>query len=296
MSHRLNWMLALMLVPALGFFIIFALGPMIAAGYISLLKWDGLTPAKFVGLANWRTLFSDSVTGHAIILTIEMMVISWLIQTPISLLLGIFIAGHQKYREVLSVFYFLPLLFSTVAIGLTWDYLLNPNFGLLNALLTKAGLSGLAKNWLGDPNLAFTTVMFLLAWQFIPFHSLLYQAGTRQIPEVFYDAARIDGAGRLSTFFNITLPQLRYTIVTSTILILTGSLTTFDLIFVTTGGGPGYATRILPLQMYITAFPSTHFGYGSALAVVLAISGVVLSIVLLKVTGFTRMESQMEGM
>jgi len=296
MSQRFGWMLALMLVPAVGFFFIFALGPMVAAGYISVLKWDGLTPATYVGLANWRELFSDSVTGHAIILTIEMMVISWLIQTPISMLLGIFIAGHQRYREVLSVFYFLPLLFSTVAIGLTWDYLLNPNFGLLNALLDKAGLPGLAKNWLGDPSLAFTTMMFLLAWQYIPFHSLLYQAGTRQIPTVFYDAARVDGAGRLSQFFQITLPQLRYTIVTSTILILTGSLTTFDLIFVTTGGGPGYATRILPLQMYITAFPDTHFGYGSALAVLLALSGVGLSIFLLKVTGFSRMESQMEGM
>lgn len=296
MSYRLSWMLALMLMPALGFFFIFALGPMIAAGYISLLKWDGLTPATFTGLSNWRELFSDSVTGHAIILTVEMMVISWLIQTPISLLLGVFLAGRQRYREVLSVFYFLPLLFSTVAIGLTWAYLLNPNFGLLNALLTKAGLPGLAKNWLGDPSLAFTTMMFLLAWQYIPFHSLLYQAGTRQIPEVFYDAAKIDGAGRLSQFFQITLPQLKYTIVTSTILILTGSLTTFDLIFVTTGGGPGYATRILPLQMYITAFPNTEFGYGSALAVLLALSGVGLSIFLLKVTGFSRMESQMEGM
>lgn len=296
MSYRLSWILALMLAPALGFFVIFALGPMIAAAYISLLKWDGLNPSTFVGLDNWRRLFSDSVTGHAIVLTIEMMVISWLIQTPISLLLGVFIAGRQRYREVLSVFYFLPLLFSTVAIGLTWDYLLNPNFGLLNTLLQKAGLSSLAKNWLGDPSLAFTTVMFLLAWQFIPFHSLLYQAGTRQIPDVFYDAAKIDGAGRLSQFFNITLPQLRYTIVTSTILILTGSLTTFDLIFVTTGGGPGYATRILPLHMYITAFPSTQFGYGSALAVLLALSGVTLSIVLLKLTGFSRMESQMEGM
>lgn len=296
MTYRLSWVLALMLAPALGFFIIFALGPMIAAGYISLLKWDGLNPSVWVGLANWRKLFSDAVTGHAIVLTIEMMVISWLIQTPISLLLGIFIAGRQRYREVLSVFYFLPLLFSTVAIGLTWDYLLNPNFGLLNALLQKAGLSGLAKNWLGDPNLAFTTMMFLLAWQYIPFHSLLYQAGTRQIPEVFYDAAKIDGAGRLSQFFNITLPQLRYTIVTSTILILTGSLTTFDLIFVTTGGGPGYATRILPLHMYLTAFPGTQFGYGSALAVLLALSGITLSVVLLKLTGFSRMESQMEGM
>ncbi|MEI4908143.1 sugar ABC transporter permease, partial [Klebsiella pneumoniae] len=87
-----------------------------------------------------------------------------------------------------------------------------------------------------------------------PFHALLYQAGTRQIPKELYEAAHLEGASRRDTFFRITLPQLRYTIVTSSILMLTGALTYFDIIYVTTGGGPGYATRVLALDMYITAF------------------------------------------
>jgi raffinose/stachyose/melibiose transport system permease protein len=282
--------------PALLFYVLFALVPMLIALYLSFTQWDGLSQATWVGLRNWTSLFSDAVTGHSLLLTLEIMVLSWLVQTPISLLLGVFMAGRQRYRAALSVFYFLPLLFSTVAIGLTWISILDPNFGLLDTLLRAVGLSALARGWLGDPNLAFYTIVALISWQFIPFHSLLYLGGARQIPRELYEAAEIDGAARSRKFFSITLPQLKYTIITSTTLILTGSLTYFDLIWVTTGGGPGYATRILPLQMYITAFPNEAVGYGSVLAVLLALFGIALSLLLLRFTGFTRMSSQLEGL
>src|SRR5205807_7512746 len=114
-------------------------------------------------------LFSDSVTGHALLLTVEIMVLSWIVQTPISLLLGVFMAGVQRYRSVLSVFYFIPLLFSAVAIGLTWLSILDPNFGLLDTLLRTLGLPGLARGWLGDPNLAFSVLLTLISGPFVPF-------------------------------------------------------------------------------------------------------------------------------
>ncbi len=282
--------------PALAVYLLFALVPMFIALYLSFTQWNGISSASWVGLQNWMALFSDSVTGHALLLTLEIMALSWIVQTPLSLLLGVYMAGVQRYRAVLSVFYFVPLLFSTVAIGLTWMSILDPNFGLLDTLLRTIGLSGLARGWLGDPGLAFYVIVALISWQFIPFHALLYLGGARQIPGELYEAADIDGADRLQKFFSITLPQLKYTFVTSTTLILTGSLTYFDLIWVTTGGGPGYATRILPLQMYITAFPDEAVGYGSVLAVLLAVFGIVLSSILLRFTGFTRMSSQLEGL
>jgi raffinose/stachyose/melibiose transport system permease protein len=285
-----------MLAPAIAFFLVFALGPLIAAVYLSFLNWDGISPPTWVGLGNWTRAFSDPVTLHAIFLTVQVMVLSWLIQTPISLLLGVYLAGYQRYRAILSVFYFLPLLFSAVAIGLIWSSSMLSSDGALNTLLRSIGASSLAKNWLGDPRLALYAIVVVIAWQFIPFHTLLYQAGARQIPQVLYEAARIDGANGVQRFFHITLPQLRYTVVTSTILILTGSLTYFDVIFVMTGGGPGYATRILPLQMYITAFQDAQIGYGSAIAVILAVAGLILSLFLLRITGFGRMESQAEGL
>lgn len=295
-SQRAPWVAVLWTTPALVFYALFALVPMFIAVYLSFTQWNGLSSAVWVGWKNWIALFSDSITGHALILSFELMVLSWVIQTPISLLLGIFMAGRQRYRSVLGVFYFIPLLFSTVAIGLTWTSILDPNFGLLNTLLRTIGLSGLAKGWLGDPHLAFYVIVALISWQFIPFHALLYMGGARQIPKELYEAAKIDGAGPFQQFFSITVPQLKYTIITSSILILTGSLTYFDLIWVTTGGGPGYATRILPLQMYITAFQSEAVGYGSTLAVLLAVIGILLSFVLLRFSGFAQMSSQREGL
>ncbi|HZU02779.1 MAG TPA: sugar ABC transporter permease [Ktedonobacteraceae bacterium] len=294
--QRATWVALLWATPALVFYVLFALVPMVIALYLSFTRWNGLSPEVWVGLQNWITLFTDSVTGHALLLTFELMILSWIIQTPLSLLLGVFMAGFQRYRAVLGVFYFIPLLFSTVAIGLTWESILDPNFGLLNVLLKTIGLPGLAKGWLGDPHLAFYVIVALISWQFIPFHALLYLGGARQIPKELYEAANIDGAGRTEQFFAITVPQLKYTIITSTTLILTGSLTYFDLIWVTTGGGPGYATRVLPLQMYITAFPDQSVGYGSVLAVLLAFLGIVLSFLLLRFTGFARMSSQREGL
>jgi raffinose/stachyose/melibiose transport system permease protein len=281
--------------PAIAFYAIFALVPMAIAIYLSFFRWDGLTAPIATGFANWAAI-TNSVTVHAILLTLEMMALTWVIQTPISLLLGVFMAGPQRYRAVLSVLYFVPLLFSSVAIGITWEELLDPNFGLVNVLLRTIGFGGLAKPWLGDPSITFYVLIGVIAWQFIPFHSLLYLAGARQVPGQLYEAASIDGAGRVAQFFHITLPQLKYTVITSSILMLTGSLTYFDLIWVMTQGGPGYATRILPLQMYIVAFQNEQFGYGSALAVLLAIAGITLSVVMLTVTGFTKMASQMEGL
>lgn len=282
--------------PALLFYIAFAIIPLFIALYYSFTSWNGLSAATWIGFGNWIALFSDRVTLNSLFLTIQVMVISWIVQTPISILLGVFMAGKQFYRSVFGVLYFLPLLFSAVAIALTWQNMLDPNFGLVNPLLTAIGLSGLTRGWLGDPHLAFYTVLVIVSWQFIPFHALLYLGGARQIPKELYEAATIDGGGRIQNFFSITLPQLRYTIITSTTLIFTGSLTYFDLFWVTTQGGPGYATRVLPLQMYITAFQNEQVGYGSMIAVVLALFGIVLSFVLLRFTGFSKMSSQLEGL
>ena len=282
--------------PALVFYLAFAIIPLFIALYYSFTSWNGLATPIWIGLGNWIALFSDHVTLNSLNLTIQVMIISWIVQTPISILLGVFLAGKQPYRNVFGVLYFLPLLFSAVAIALTWQNMLDPNFGLVNPLLTAIGLSGLERGWLGDPNLAFYTVLVIVCWQFIPFHTLLYLGGARQIPKELYEAATIDGGGRIQNFFAITLPQLKYTIITSTTLIFTGSLTYFDLFWVTTQGGPGYATRVLPLQMYITAFQNEQVGYGSMIAVVLALFGIVLSFVLLRFSGFSKMSSQLEGL
>lgn len=283
---------AVMIIPALAFFIFFAIVPLFAVVVLSLTEWDGLTDPVFTGLTKWRETLTDSRTHNAMRLSLFVMVATWLIQAPTSLMIGVFIAGRQKYRNFLAVLYFLPLVFSAAAVAIAFKSLLDPNFGFAQAM----GLDFLVQDWLGKPSLAMGVVLFVIAWIFIPFHSLLYQAGVRQIPQSLYEAAMIDGASPLRRFWSITIPQLRYTIITSSTLMLVGSLTYFDLIYVMTAGGPGDATRILPVDMYLVGFRAFDMGRASVIAVILVVVGLVLSITLNRVSGATRMESQMEGM
>ncbi|WP_443111240.1 carbohydrate ABC transporter permease [Amycolatopsis sp. A1MSW2902] len=277
-------------VPALAFFSIFALLPLGGVAVLSLMKWDGIADPVWTGLGNWVAALSDPATYHALWLSVQVMAASWLFQTPVSLLLGVLTAGRGRYRSVLGVLYFLPLLLSSAAIAIAFKALLDPNFGMSRAF----GADWLSQDWLGEPTLALYVVIFVIGWQFMPFHTLLYQAGVRQIPAQLYEAAQIDGAGPVRQFFHITLPQLRYTIVTSSTLMLVGSLTYFDLVFVLTGGGPGNATRFLPLDMYLNGFSNNDMGRASTLAVLLVVAGLALSLGLSRFARFSR-GSQQDG-
>ena len=279
-----------MALPALAVFLFFAVVPLIGVLALSFTDWDGLGPIHAAGFANWKSVLSGSGLLHSLWVTFEVMLYSWLVQTPIALLLGVYTAGRQRNRAVLAVFYFVPLLLSAAAIAVTFKALLDPNFGLGPGL----HWSLLTQNWLGQPALAMGVVIFIVSWQFIPFHALIYQGAVRQIPESMYEAAALDGAGRMRSFFSITLPQLKYTIITSSTLMVVGSLTFFDLIFVLTGGGPSDATRVLALDMYKRGFGANQMGPASVIAVILVLVGVVLSVGLRGLGGRSD-ESQLEG-
>lgn len=283
---------ALYAVPAMAFFVLFAIVPLIGVVILSFASWDGLGSPSFVGADKWTETLADPATANAVRLTGIIMVLSWLAQTPLSILLGVFMAKQQRYREFLSVLYFLPLLFSSAALGIAFKALLDPNFGLSQAL----NLPFLEQDWIGSPNLALPVTVVVIAWAFIPFHALIYQGGVRQIPKVLYEAAALDGASTWRQFWHITLPQLKYTIVTDSTLQLVGALTYFDLIYVLTGGGPGSATRILPLHMYITGFKSFDMGKAAVIGTILLVVGLALSLGLNKLSGASKMESQASGL
>lgn len=278
-------------VPALVFFLAFAVVPLAGVVFLSFTSWNGLGEIKLEGLSSWTTVLSDPVTGNALVVTAKIMFFSFIVQAPVSLLLGVFTAGSQKYRAALAVLYFLPLLLSSAAVAIAFKALLDPNFGLGPGF----NLPVLAQDWLGNSDLVLFVVVFVIAWQFVPFHTLIYQGGVRQIPTSLYEAAEIDGAGRFRQFWNITLPQLKYTIITSSTLMVVGSLAYFDLIFVLTGGGPGYSTRLLPLHMYLTGFKANDMGAASALGVMLIVIGLGLALLLQRLGGKNRNASQLEG-
>ena len=281
---------AWMALPALAMFLLFGIVPLVGVLLLSFAQWDGLGAIHTAGMSNWSSVLRDPALPHTVLVTFEIMILSWAVQTPMSLLLGVFLAGRQRYRALLAVLYFVPLLLSSAAIAITYKALLDPNFGLGAGL----HLSFLAQDWLGKSSLAVGVVIFVVSWQFIPFHSLIYQGGVRQIPTTMYEAASIDGAGRVRQFFSITLPQLKYTIITSSTLMVVGSLTFFDLIFVLTAGGPGDATRVLALDMYKRGFMSNLMGPASVIAVLLVLLGLVLALLLRRLGGSTT-ASQQEG-
>ncbi len=224
-------------------------------------------------------------------ITLLLTVLGIVVQTPLSILLGVWAAGHQRNRAVLSAIYFVPLLLSATAVSVLWRALLDPNFGIPAEATWLFGDG----NLFGEQTTAIGVLAFVSTWQFTPFHTLIYQGAARAVPEVLYQAAEIDGAGRYRQFFHITLPQLRNSMITSMILMTVGGLTTFETVLILTQGGPGTDTTISAYYMYEKAFKSFDFGVGSAIALTLVVAATVISLVVVRVSGYDKMRSSMEG-
>jgi raffinose/stachyose/melibiose transport system permease protein len=283
------------LSPTLALYGVFIAVPMLFALFLSFTTWNIVGRLQWAGLANWSHFLSDPVAHHSLLVTLELAGLSWVVQTPLAMALGIFVAGTQRYRAVYASIYLLPLLMSTAGLALMWQGVLTPTFGGLASLATSLHLNFLNQNWLGSTSLTFFVIVAIITWQFVPFHTLIYQAGRRAIPAELYDAAKVDGASIPQAFRYVTLPQLRYTVVTSSTLILVGSLTYFDIIYILTLGGPDDKTMVLSMDMYNVGFMQTTFGYASVLAVVLGVIGIVFAIGLVRLTGFGTMLNTQEG-
>jgi len=280
-------------IPGLVFFVVFAVAPMVGIVYLSFTRWDGLVAPEFSGLENWSRFLKDGEVLQSTIVTAVLLIGNIAVQLPISLLLGVWAAGKQRNRAVLSAIFFVPLLLSTAATAIMWRQLLDPNFGVPAQL---ADILGDNTDLLGSRSGAIACLVAVTSWQFIPFHTLLYQGAARTIPETLYQAASIDGAGRVRQFRHITLPQLRNTIITTTTFMVVGGLTAFDIVLLLTNGGPGTDTAIMPFKMYQTAFRIYDYGYASAIATFLLLLATAASLVLVKVSGYDKMTSTLEGL
>jgi len=280
---------ALYLLPAVLFFGIFAALPLVLVLYLSFTEWSGIGTPTFVGVDNWVRLFGNSAIWDVTWTTLILTALCWVTQTPLAILIGVWAAGEQRNRAVLSSLFFLPLLLSTAAIALLYNRLFDPYVGI------GRGFEPF-RNILGTTSGALTAIVIVVGWQFIPFHTLLYQAAARNIPKVLYDAATVDGAGRWHMFWYVTLPQLKNTVITSSTIMIVGSLTYFETIFLLTNGGPASSTRTLPLEMYFRSFKQYEFGFASAIASVLVIVATVISLVIVRFSGFGKMRSTLEGL
>jgi len=266
---RAEWFLFLLFVgPNLLLFGIFTYWPMLYNGYLSLVRWDMLSPVKtFVGLANYRALATDAtfltVLRNSLVFTLGAVGGSLLLGLATALLLNRPLRGRAGARAVL----FAPTLLSGAAIGIVWVYVFDPRYGLLRSLLSPLGLT--APAWLTDPSWAMPAVIIVYVWKNVGFATVIYLAGLQAIPRDLYEAARVDGAGALWRFRSVTLPMLSpisfFLVVTS----LLNSFQAFDIIRVMTQGGPVDATNTLIYYVYQQGFVAYNAGRAAAAAMVL---------------------------
>ena len=253
------------LAPVLILMAIYIAYPIFETFRTSFFEWNGISPDKeYIGFANWANLLYDSRFWLAFTNNIKIMIFSILIQIPIGFLLATFLDAGGKRFNLFKVIWFLPLLMSSVAIGFLFQYALATNGGIVSSVSNLLG--GKNVDLLGSPTLALYTVIGVIAWQYIPFYMVYFMAGYSGFDDQIYEAALIDGASRSKFVRSIAIPMMKPTISSACILSLIGSLKYFDLVFVMTGGGPGYATDLMATYMYSTSFKYFKMGYGSTIA------------------------------
>jgi multiple sugar transport system permease protein len=259
----------LFLAPDLAGTLVFAVGPVLAALGLGLFAWDILTPPRFVGLDNYRTLLIDDPVFRQVLLNTSAYVLGTVpLRTVLALLVAIALNQQLRALSLFRAAFFLPTITSAVAAATVWRWIYEPNFGLLNSLLYAIGVQH-PPTWLSSPAWAMPALILLGIWQGLGFQMVIFLAGLQGIPAHLYEAASIDGAGWWARFRHITVPLISPTTFFVVIISVIGSYQVFDQAYVLTEGGPGYATTTLVYYIYTYAFQFFKMGYAAAIAWVL---------------------------
>jgi raffinose/stachyose/melibiose transport system permease protein len=279
----------LFVLPALTAYGVFVLWPLIQTFKYSLYQWDGVAPAQWTGLDNFKTVFSDpdliSALGHAFQLIVFF--------SGIPVVLGLAVAtlmqrlAPRRISAAARTVLFLPQVVPLVAAGIAWSWVLSTS-GVVNQALSAIGFGGVTRAWLGDFGTALPAVGVIGAWVLLGLCTVLLVTGMSKIDPALYEAAQIDGAGAVREFLSITLPGLRQEIGVCVTVTVIAALSAFDIIYISTRGGPGNATMVPGLMIYQLAFFNREVGLASALAVVLM---VLVLVCILPIQWFTRKAS-----
>ena len=299
MRHGSYRFVASFLAIPLALYVIFVISPFAQAFYYSLTDWSGFTPdMSFIGLRNYRTLVKDDIFMTAFWNNILLAVVVPLVTVVLSFVLATMVTvggttqgaargiGHSNFYRVISFF---PYTIPAIIIGLLWGQMFDPSAGLLNGVLTKVGLDQFASfPWLGDTRTAMPASMFVIIWGFVGFYMVLFVAAIKGIPSDYYDAIRLDGAGRIRTAFLITLPLIRDNIQTAYVYLGILALDAFVYMqALNPGGGPDNSTLVMPQRLLTTAFSKGQFGLASAMGVVLAIATLTFAAIVFAVNWLT---------
>lgn len=273
----------LFVLPAFLVYAVFALYPLLKAVYLSLFHWDGLTVGTWAGLSNYQEVLTDerlrASFGHALVLMLFFAVVPLFVGLVLAAILHrATVRGLGFFRTVV----FLPQVVAMVVIAVAWRRIYAPD-GTINSVLTSIGLESWTRGWLGEYAFALPAVGLIGTWFESGLVTVLLLAGMGRIPRDLFEAARLDGAGAVREFFAVTLPSVRGEIAVALTLTVIAALKTFDLIYMTTSGGPGHTTTVPSYEVYRQAFELGQVGLACTIGVVLTVVIFAISFVITRV-------------
>lgn len=284
----------ILLAPALAVFCVFAVYPMLDVGYLSFMKWNGLTPFKqFVGFDNYVQVFTqDPVFWTAVRNTVLWTVMSVIFPPAIGFALALALNQNIPGRGPLRALFYMPVIIAPIAVATMWRWMYDPFFGLFSATLTALGLQAFIPDWLGDAHVALYFMFIAYVWQTVGFSLVLFLAGLQGVSPTLIEASRVDGANRSQVFRYVTLPALRPSITIVLILSIINSLRAFDVVYGMTGGGPAQSTQMLALWAFTQSMQLGDFGHGAAISVVLLVLTIAIVIPYLRWSRMRREAAQ----
>jgi raffinose/stachyose/melibiose transport system permease protein len=273
----------LYLLPVFLFVVTFFYYPIIYTSGISTLEWNGIgAEREAVGLENYNAIWRDPIVRRALSNQVSFGLFTIVGQMGLGLTMAILLKSQARFKTVYKILFFLPVVLSATVVSYVFRRIYDGNTGELNAFLTALGLESLTNAWLADPKSALYALMVANVWQWTGFSFMMYFAGLTQIDEELYEAARIDGASFLQIIRYIVLPLLRTTHFSLFILGVIGVLKTFDLVYLTTQGGPGRATEFMSTYIFKKGILEFNAGYASALAMTVLAIALVLTVIQLR--------------
>lgn len=266
-----------LVVPTLLVYMVFIILPIgMAIGY-SFTKYSGIGKAKFNGITNYIRLFKDRLFWISFKNTMIMFILAFLLLLTISFLIALLLNNKLKAVDFSKALIFSPAIIAPIIVGIIWVYILDPNIGIINSVLDAIGASALKHKWIGGNVLSPYSIAVIYFWQQLGYLVTVFIAGLKMIPEEVMEAVKIDGASFWQKTLYVTIPMMKSTISTVSVLIITGVFKIFEIVQQTTGGGPNHLSETLVTYSYSMTFSSSDYGYGMSLATVTFVLSLVIT-------------------
>lgn len=274
MNKQVRIGIILFLIPAMLLFVTFFVFPIGYVAVMSLFSWNGMTTPQWNNFGNYLAIFEDKYFWLSLRNNVIWAIAAVLIQVPLALLMALILSQKVKGWKIFRTIYFLPQVISGIAIASMWSAIYNSEYGLLNGILHLVGLDSLATNWLGNTATAFPCVLGYGLF-YVGYYMVILMSGISSVDESYYEAAKIDGANRFQVAFHVTIPMIKYSLMTATTLAAVFGLRTFEQVYLLTNGGPAHRTSVLVLYLY-NQMRDNDYGGANASSIMLILTGAVV--------------------